>query len=102
MDKNKIASLVGLAQKAGKITSGEVAVEQAIRSQKAKLLLLATDASGNSQKSYCNLTSYYRVPLYQILSKQEMGESIGKVQRVAIAIMDEGFSRALEKLLSAK
>lgn len=102
MDKKRISSMLGLAQKAGKVVSGEFAVEQAIRSQKAKMLLLATDASSNSQKNYCNLTSYYRVPLYQILTKQEMGESIGKVQRVAIAIMDEGFSRALGKLLSTE
>ncbi len=100
MDKKKISSMLGLAQKAGKIVSGEFAVEQAVRSQKARLLILAVDASANSKKSYNNLTSYYEVPIYEIFSKQEIGESIGKVQRVALAITDDGFSRALKKLLS--
>lgn len=100
MDKKKIADLLGLAQKAGRIVSGEFAVEKAVRSRKAKLVLLATDASVNSKKSYHDLTSYYEVPIYEVLSKQEMGESIGKVQRAAIVLTDEGFNRALVKLLS--
>lgn len=100
MDKKRIADLLGLAQKAGRIVSGEFAVEKAVRSRKAKIVLLATDASINSKKNYHDLTSYYEVPIYEVLSKQEMGESIGKVQRAAIVLTDEGFSRALAKLLS--
>ena len=92
--------MLGLAQKAGKVVSGEFAVEQTVRTHKARLVLLAVDASANSKKNYRDLASYYEVPIYEIFSKQELGESIGKIQRAALAVTDLGFSRALEKLLS--
>lgn len=43
-------SLLGLAQKAGKIVSGELAVEKAVRSGKAKLIVVAADGSDNTKK----------------------------------------------------
>lgn len=102
MDSNKLANMLGIAQKAGKIISGEFAVEQAIRSKKACLVLLAGDASPNTKKKYNDLVAFYEVPLYEIFSKEEMGESIGKVHRAAIAVNDPGFSQALKKILSGE
>ena len=102
MDSNKLANMLGIAQKAGKIISGEFAVEQAIRNKKACLVLLAADASPNTKKKYNDLVTFYGVPLYEVFSKEEMGESIGKVYRAAIAVNDPGFSQALRKLLSVE
>ncbi|MCE5285110.1 MAG: ribosomal L7Ae/L30e/S12e/Gadd45 family protein [Pelosinus sp.] len=97
---NKIISLLGLAQKAGKLSSGEVAVEKAVKTGKAKLLLIAADSSEATKKGYKDMAAYYQVPLYETLSKQELGECIGKVQRAAVAVVDAGFSKALIRLLS--
>lgn len=102
MDNNKLANMLGLAQKAGKIISGEFAVEQAVRSKKACLVLLAADASLNTKKKYHDLVAFYEVPLYEIFSKEEMGEAIGKVQRAAIAVNDTGFSQAFKKILAGE
>lgn len=99
MDKTKLLALLGLAQKAGKIVSGEFAVEQAVRNKKACLVLVAEDASENSKKSYRDLTGYYGIPCYEVFSKEEIGESIGKAHRAALAVTDQGFSLALAKLL---
>jgi len=95
MNVEKLASLLGLAQKARKIVSGEFAVEQAVRSKKAKLLLIAADASENSKKNYRALAAYYQITCHETLSKDQFGAAIGKPPRAALAVIDSGFSHTI-------
>jgi len=95
MNSDRLTSLLGLAQKARKIVSGEFAVEQAVRSNKAKLLLIAIDASENSKKSYHSLANYYQIVCYETLSKDQFGAATGKPPRAALAVIDSGFSQAI-------
>lgn len=99
MNEQKVLSLLGLAQRAGMVVSGETAVEKAVRSGKAKLVLIAQDASENTRKSYCDLTQYYQAPLFVLLTKEQLGAAIGKVHRAALAIIDKGLSEAIAKAL---
>lgn len=99
MNNNKLVSLLGLAQKAGKLASGEVAVDKAVKSGKARLLLIAADSSEATRKGYKDMANYYQVPFYEVLSKEQLGEGIGKIRRAAVAVVDAGFSKALVKLL---
>lgn len=99
MSDKKLISLLGLAQKAGKIASGELAVEKAIKSGKAKLLLIAQDSSDNTKKNYHDMAIYYGVPFHEKLSKEILGNCIGKVHRAALAVVDEGFSKVIIKTL---
>ena len=50
MANNNVAFALGLAQKAGKVASGDFAVRSALKSGKAKLLVVAEDAAPNSKK----------------------------------------------------
>lgn len=50
MANNNVAFALGLAQKAGKVASGDFAVRSALKSGKAKLLIVAADAAPNSKK----------------------------------------------------
>ncbi len=99
MSEQKLISLLGLAQKAGKIASGEVAVEKAVQSGKAKLLVIAIDSSENTRKGYRDMALYYKVPLYERLTKEQLGNCIGKAHRAALAILDEGFSGVIVKTM---
>ena len=99
MNEQKIASLLGLAQKAGKIVSGELAVEKAVKSGQAKILIIATDCSAATKKNYRDMTTYYNVELFELFSKEELGTCIGKVYRAALGVIDAGFSTAVKKLL---
>jgi len=98
--QQRIASVLGLAQRAGKIVSGEFAVEKAVRGNKAKVLVLAADASAATVDKYVGMTEYYKVRLYRSeLSKEALGNSIGKATRAAVAIVDAGFAAMLLRLL---
>jgi ribosomal protein L7Ae-like RNA K-turn-binding protein len=94
--------MLGLAMKARKLVSGELAVENAVRSGKAKLVIVAEDASENTKKSYRDLTNFYKIPIYECVTKIDLGMAIGKASRVAVAIVDTGFSKAITKALFDK
>lgn len=99
MNIQNVSSLLGLAQKAGKIASGELAVEKAVKSGKAKLIVIAADSSDGTKKRYRDMSQYYQVPLYEIFTKQQLGSCIGKEYRAALAIVDAGLSQAVLKAL---
>jgi ribosomal protein L7Ae-like RNA K-turn-binding protein len=99
MNEPKLISLLGLAQKAGKVASGEFAIEKAVRSGKAKIILIAVDATMNSKKNYRDLANYYQVVCYEVLSKDQIGTAIGKSPRAALTIIDSGFGKAISELL---
>ena len=100
MPKDKVLSLLGIAQKAGKVVSGEFSVEKAVKEGKACLVLVAGDASDNTKKMFRNMCSYYKVPLYVHSAKETLGHCIGKQFRASLAVTDVGFANALNKQLS--
>lgn len=99
MNNHKELSLLGLAAKAGKVVSGEFSTEKAVKSGKAFLVLTAEDASENTRKKFKDMCSYYKVPLYNIGTKEELGTAIGKEYRASLALTDENFAVATVKKL---
>lgn len=98
-NEQKLISLLGLAQKAGKLASGDFAAERAIKSGKAKLLLVAADASEGTKKGYRDTASYNNIAYCEILTKAAFGNAIGKPQRAALVFLDDGFALSAKKLL---
>ena len=58
---DKVISLLGLAERAGKIASGEFAAEKAVKTGKARLIIVAEDASDNTKKKFSDMCKYYQV-----------------------------------------
>lgn len=98
-DDRKIASMLGLAQRAGKLHSGADQVEAAIKRGKAQLVIIATDASDNAKKEYTDSCSFYQVPLLEWGVKESLGHAIGKPMRTVVAVLDQGFADRLKELL---
>ena len=96
---DKVLSMIGLAAKAGKLVSGEFSVETAIKKGKAFLVVCAADASEASKKSYRDAGAFYHVPVYVYGTKESLGKFSGKEYRSAAAVTDEGFAKAIMKLL---
>lgn len=99
MQNQKIFNLLSMAQRANKVVSGELAVEKFVQSRKAKLLIVASDVSEGTKKKYSDMAEYHQVNLITMLSKETLGECIGKSYRAAIALEDDGFIKALVKLI---
>ena len=99
MKQDKILSMLGLAEKAGKIASGEFSTEKAVKSHQAFLVVVAEDASDNTKKMFRNMCEFYKVPMYFYGTREELGHHIGKQYRASLAVTDQGFSRSLESKL---
>ena len=95
MNRNKVLGLLGLAEKAGKVRSGEFSTEKAVKSGKA-------ESSDNTKKMFRNMCTYYKVPYFEFGNKEELGHILGKQMRASLAVIDENFSNALLKHFTAK
>ncbi|MDR3239142.1 MAG: ribosomal L7Ae/L30e/S12e/Gadd45 family protein [Clostridiales bacterium] len=98
MDK-KLASLLSICMKAGKIVSGEFVCERLLRIGGAKLMLLARDASENTQKKFTRKSLYYQIPIFLYGSKSELSHSVGRSDRAVFAVTDAGLAANVEKWL---
>ena len=96
---DKIQSMLGLAARSRNLVSGETAVETAVKSGKAKLVIVPLDASDNTVHDFTNMCEYRNVPFYRYSTKTELGHTIGKDDRSSLAVTDRGFAAAILKLL---
>lgn len=97
-NEEKALNMLGLAQRAFKIISGEGMVIDAIRTNKAKLVLIATDASENTREKMQNKGKYYHIPTVIALTSNQLSQSIGRMRKV-VAITDDGFAKKINELL---
>ncbi|MBR1886223.1 MAG: ribosomal L7Ae/L30e/S12e/Gadd45 family protein [Schwartzia sp.] len=99
MDEKKIEGLLGMAQRAGKTASGEFAIQKAMAAGRVKALIVAEDASERFKETMMKEAAAKGVPVYTRLTKEELGQCLGKEYRAAVALLDEGFAKTLgEKL----
>lgn len=95
--ENKILSFLGLGKKAGYLTTGETGCEISIKKKKAKLIVVAKDASENTKKKFENMAKSKEVEFILFSTKEELGKILGKDIVATITINDENFAKALKK-----
>ena len=98
--KDKVLSLIGLAMKAGRCTSGEMMTESETKSGRARLVIIASDASENTKKKFRDMCKFYEVPIYIYGDKDTLGHAMGKEFRASLAILDEGFADGIRRALN--
>ena len=99
-NRQKTLNMIGLATKAGKTASGEFSTEKAVKTGKAYLVVVSEEASDNTKKMFTNMCTYYRVPICFFGKKDELGHHMGKEMRASLAVLDEGFAKALVKQMN--
>ena len=83
--------MLGLAQRAGKLISGEELVIKAVQSGQARLVFLANDAGSNVTKKTTDKVS-------TVFNALELSMAIGK-PRKTVAVVDAGFSKKMRTLM---
>jgi len=94
----KFFSMIGLAQKAGRVTSGEDACIMEIKSGRSKLVIVAMDSSDNTKKNFQRLCNFRNIPLIEYGTKEVLGKCIGKEYRAVLSIADHKFAKAIMNL----
>ena len=97
MKLTKALSMISLATKAGKTASGEFSTEQSVKTFRAELVIVATDASENTKKKFQNMCEFYEVPIYFYGDKDTLGHAMGKEFRASLAVNDPGFAKGIMK-----
>lgn len=96
---DKTYSFIGLANKAGKLVSGEVKCEKNVKSGKALLVIVACDASENTRKKFEDACIYRKLPFYRFGRKEMLGKLLGKSEVSVITITDNHFTQKLIELI---
>ena len=95
---NKAERLIGLATGAGKVITGLELCEKAVKSGKAKLIILTNETSDNSKKVFMNSG----IDIIYLESKEILGKCTGKEARSVAVITDKNFSTAVLKAYNDK
>ena len=88
----------GLASKAGKIAFGADSVKELILNNKVYLVIIAEDASQNTQEKFLHLATEKCIKIIVYGSIKENSKAIGKKNKAIIAIKDKNFSDAISKI----
>ena len=94
-----ILSMLGLAARGRNLTSGEDQVLEAIRNGKGNLVIVAGDASENTQKKFRDKCTYYDVPYRLFSAKEELGHAIGRQSRTNVCVLDAGLAKKILGLI---
>lgn len=92
----KLLNMIGLAKRAGKITTGTFICEKMIKSRTAKLVVLATDASENTKKTILDGCKFYNVEVIEVSDMDALGHAVGAdALRAVISVNDNNFAKAI-------
>lgn len=88
--RTKLLSLLGLAQRGGKLAVGARAVEKLVKQGQRPLLVLASDAGG-AQRAKLSKLQPVRALLDDVLTGEEMARALGRQKLVVVGVCDPGF-----------
>ncbi len=93
--QERFNTMLGFAQRAGKIASGESAAQAILRKKKGRLVIVAKDASDRTRNYYIKYCATERIPCLERGSQIDLGRTIGRSPRSVVVITDEGFAKAI-------
>lgn len=96
---DRVISMLSIAAKGRNIVSGGFAVEKAVKTGTACLVIVAENASDNTKKQFRNMCEFYEVPIAVYGLKDEIGHSIGTQMRSNVAITDPGIAKSILKIM---
>ncbi|SFG49630.1 Ribosomal protein L7Ae [Desulfotomaculum arcticum] len=91
----KLADMLGLCRRAGKVISGDTAVRNGLLKNEVRLIIIANDAAIKSKDNYLLLAKENNIPAFCYASKNELGILLGKAPRTVVAITDEQLARGV-------
>jgi len=93
--------ILGIARKARRLEVGDELTGAAARAKKAKVILVAADASENTAERAGNFASAGGVPLIVLpYTKHELGLEVGKGDAALLAITDSGLAASFVSKLA--
>ena len=95
----KIYNLFGLMQRAGKLITGEDLITKNLKNKKIKLLVITQDCGINTKKKLIDKATFYGVNYIEFSDIENISRAIGRDNRVALGMTDDGFIKKFKQLL---
>lgn len=96
----EVLRLLGLARRAGALVGGTQRTKEALRSGRAKLVLVAEDASDVQLKKIEGLIRRTEVPRAVLGNRAVLGAAVGGPPLSAVALTDGGFTEQVLRRLA--
>ena len=98
MNVKGVLTLMGFAQKAGKLAGGDAAVENFLVKERLALLIVSEELSEQRQAHWQEEAKKHGVEAVVLpATKLEMGLAVGMSPRGIIGIMEENMAEAIKK-----
>jgi len=92
--EQRIKSLIGFAQRAGKLAIGRSAVRATCLRHRCVVILVAHDASDKVIKLVKEMSD---IPHHTVSDKQKLGEWVGRNEVAIIGVLDYDFAKSITK-----
>ena len=99
--KRSAFALLGLARRAGALERGTGSTQRAVKDGRARLVLLAQDASQVQRDKVLKLLRHRETPRVVLGSRAELGAAVGSAPVSALAVTEAGFANQLVSQLAA-
>lgn len=91
----KVYNLIGIAHRAGQTSAGVMAAHSSLIRNRAFILLMSQDISPKTRETLVKYCKKQKVPWIMLGSRCELGNCIGKADRVALTVNEGGIARAI-------
>ncbi|EEJ73005.1 L7Ae/L30e/S12e/Gadd45 family ribosomal protein [Lactobacillus ultunensis] len=98
-NRQKAINLLGLAERAGKLTTGAETVINNLNRRKIKAIIMASDIHDNTAEKVDRVARKNSIPIINSFSAAELSQAIGKKRKV-LGLTDAGFTKALVKRIN--
>ena len=98
MVNKKILGLIGLSAKAGKVSFGSDSVENDLKRNLVKLVIVAEDSSDRTKNKFRKICDKYNVPIIETGEIESLSKAIGKKNKAIIGIKDINLSNEIKKI----
>ncbi|MBQ8747843.1 MAG: ribosomal L7Ae/L30e/S12e/Gadd45 family protein [Clostridia bacterium] len=99
VDVARLASMIGLCRRAGRLGCGTDIVTGALKTGGVHLVLLAKDPSARTRKVVTDKCAFRNVTLIEIpLTREQLGAACGKSPLSAVCVTDPNFASAITAL----
>ena len=92
MNNDKALRLIGLCRRSGNCACGATATEYAMKSGKAKLLIITEDCGGATKEKFTGFAERNQVKCLNAFDKQTLGKAVSYKELSLVCITDENFA----------
>lgn len=100
MNKAKLCTLLGFAQKSNNLIAGQALVYKSLGKKYIGVVLIGTNISEQSGEKIKWKCRRLNIPIVTALTTEELSQAIGKHNRTVIALTNPNFSQSIVDLIS--